>query len=504
MDGIEDKEEMQDGYGRILKYLGIFGGAQGVSILLNMVRNKFATVLLGASGLTIIALFNRTIQMFSDSTGLSLSFSAIRAISDAFENGDDETVRHNIKIVRSLALLTGSVGMLLMLLVTPFISDWIFKENGYYLSRFLMLAPVVLFMAVSNGELAILRGIKQLNYVALYAFATALISLFVSIPLYYIMGVAGIFPSIFLIAFAQMCVLLWFSVRRYCYIVSPFSWRVIRNGADIVRLGAGYIFSSFLSSSALWLICALLSDVGNADSAGLFNAGLLMVTLMQGVLFAALDSEYYPRLSGVASKIRTRNRMVNEQVEVQLLVQSSLLMAFMVVTPIVVPMLYKMEFLTIVPMIQIAMFGIFLRTMTYPISFIPLSKNDSLVFLLMESVYNILLVIFVISGYSIAGYTGIGIGMALAHTVDFFIVTAVVHFKYKFAYSVNVLKSLLVQMPLFVTAIAVSQFFKSGWMYWLACGLCVLLSATVSICILGRRTSLPEIVNKFIKRILKK
>ena len=167
MGELNDNSVEQGSYSRTVKYLGIFGGAQGVSMLLNLVRNKVASVLLGVSGLSVIAIFNRTIQMFSDCTGLSLSFSAIRTMADAYENADTDDVLRCVKVVRSVAFLTGVVGMLLMLCVTPFISEWIFGENhAYYLPRFLMLAPVVFFMAISNGELAILRGVKQLNKVA--------------------------------------------------------------------------------------------------------------------------------------------------------------------------------------------------------------------------------------------------------------------------------------------------------------------------------------------------
>ena len=112
------------GYGRVIKYLGIFGGAQGVSVLLSMVRNKFASVLLGTGGFGVIALYNRTVQLFCDTTGLSLSLSAVRRLSDAYCNGDDGEVRHCVKVVRSIALLTGLVGMLLMMMLSPLLSQW--------------------------------------------------------------------------------------------------------------------------------------------------------------------------------------------------------------------------------------------------------------------------------------------------------------------------------------------------------------------------------------------
>lgn len=495
-----DKNVQQGSYARTVKYLGIFGGAQGVSMLLNLVRNKVTSVLLGVSGLSLIAIFNRTIQMFSDCTGLSLSFSAIRTVADAYENCDAQRVERCVRVVRSVAFLTGVVGMLLMLCVTPFISEWIFGDNhAYYLPRFLMLAPVVFFMAVSNGELAILRGIKQLNKVAVYTFATALISLVVAVPLYYIMGVGGIFPTILLAAFLQMGVLLYFSCPLYRYRVSPFSPSLLREGRDMVKLGAGYIYASILASCAMWLICAMLSDIGDGETAGLFTAGLAMVTMLPGVLFAALDSDYYPRLSGVAGRVSVRNSMINEQVEVQLLIQSPALMAFMVAMPVLIPLLYKSAFSPAVVMAQVAMLGMFMRTMTFPISFLPLAQSDSLLFLGLESVYNVLLVALVLLGYDAAGMLGVGVGIALTHLVDFIIVYAAARLKYGFTLSRRVVCYFVLQSPLMIAALAVSLVQPSTLVYWLVSGVCCLLSAVISMYMLQKYSNFFDTIVRKIK-----
>ena len=122
MDRGNENEDKKVGYRHTIKYLGIFGGAQGFSMLLNMLRTKITSVLLGVAGQSIIALSNRTIQMFSDLTGLSLAFSAVRRMSDAYSNGDEAVVEHCVKVVRSIAFLTGLLGTLLMLAVTPLIT----------------------------------------------------------------------------------------------------------------------------------------------------------------------------------------------------------------------------------------------------------------------------------------------------------------------------------------------------------------------------------------------
>ncbi len=496
----EQKKEKKDGYQHTIKYLGIFGGAQGFSMLLNMLRTKITSVLLGVAGQSIIAISNRTIQMFSDCTGLSLAFSAVRRMSDAYENCDDTVVGHCVKVVRSMAFLTGLLGMLLMLAVTPFISEWIFGgSSDYYLTKLLLLSPVVMLMAISNGEIAILRGTRRLNKVAIYSLATSIISLAISVPLYLFVGLGGIFPAIFATAFLQMCVLLYFTLPHYRYKVSPFSLNLLREGVDMVKMGAGYIFASILTSSAMWLICALLSDLGNGESAGLFSAGFVMITLLPGILFAALDSEYYPRLSGVAAKTDIRNAMVNEQVEVQLLVQAPLLMAFVVAMPLLVPLFYDAEFVLAIAMAQFAMFGMFMRTMTYPISFLPLVNNDTLVFVVLESAYNILLVTLVVLGFLYDGYMGVGVGIAVAHTVDFVVVYSVARFKYGMRLSVEAVRYFMMQLPLFVAVIAVSMSYSCSWYYWLMGGVLVLVSSAVSLWMFSRMAVLPSIVGKISK-----
>ena len=117
-------------YGRVIKYLGIFGGAQGFSVFLSLLRNKVAFMLLGAVGFGFIALYNRTVQLFSDFTGLSLSLSAVRRMSDAYSNEDEASVVHCVKVVRSIALLTGLVGMSLMLLLSPIAARLTFGEGS--------------------------------------------------------------------------------------------------------------------------------------------------------------------------------------------------------------------------------------------------------------------------------------------------------------------------------------------------------------------------------------
>ena len=51
------KDIGEDSYSHILKYTGIFGGVQGLNILISLVRNKAVALLLGPSGMGLASLF---------------------------------------------------------------------------------------------------------------------------------------------------------------------------------------------------------------------------------------------------------------------------------------------------------------------------------------------------------------------------------------------------------------------------------------------------------------
>ena len=97
-------DETEQNYGHILKYTGIFGGVQGLNILIGLVRNKIVASLLGPSGMGLVSLFNSTVAFISQATNLGISFSAVRHVSELFDTGDEERITHFIKVVRVWSL----------------------------------------------------------------------------------------------------------------------------------------------------------------------------------------------------------------------------------------------------------------------------------------------------------------------------------------------------------------------------------------------------------------
>ena len=487
-------------YNRVIKYLGIFGGAQGVSVLLGMVRNKVASLLLHTGGFGAMADCNRTVQFFSDTTGLSLSLSAVRRLSDTYSNGSDNEVRHCVKVIRSIALLTGLVGMLLMMLMSPLLSMWMLDGTVDDTLRLMLVAPVVLFMAVSGGELAVLRGVKQPGKIACYTLWSAVGAVLVAVPLYYFFGRSGVIPSIFLIALLQMSGALFFSTKLYAYRARPFAPNLLRQGLDIIKLGAGYIYATALVSGSLWLVYQMIKKMGGESALGIFSAGYILVGMLPSILFAAFDSDYYPRLSGIFARKNERNAMVNEHIEVHLLVQVPVILCAIMLLPWLFPLFFSAEFLPALPMAQIALFALLFHVVTYPISFMPVSKGDTLTFAAQETVYNVAFVLLTILGFSYYGWVGAGAGMMLARGLDLVVVYSIARCKYDFRLSCRA--SLFFMMAITsgcVVLAAALGAVELSWMRYVGIGVAVIM-AIVSLFQLSRH---GNVLNSVYKRFSK-
>ncbi|MEK9776722.1 MAG: hypothetical protein VW339_11375, partial [Quisquiliibacterium sp.] len=71
----------ENSYAQILKASSIMGGAAGINLLLGMVRVKFAAVLIGTTGVGLIASFTAIQGLIGTLAGLGIHSSAVRDIA---------------------------------------------------------------------------------------------------------------------------------------------------------------------------------------------------------------------------------------------------------------------------------------------------------------------------------------------------------------------------------------------------------------------------------------
>ena len=115
-------QEREEIYSHVLKFTWVFGGVQGLNVVIGLVRNKFVALLLGPGGMGLVSLFNTTVQLISQATHLGISFSAVRHISENYDANHTEQAAHYVKVVRGWCLLTALLGMLVCVVIGPLLS----------------------------------------------------------------------------------------------------------------------------------------------------------------------------------------------------------------------------------------------------------------------------------------------------------------------------------------------------------------------------------------------
>lgn len=485
-------------YDHIIKYTGLFGGVQGIGLLASVVRNKLVAVILGPSGLGLISLYNTALTLLGNATNLGISFSAVRHISELSERGDNRQTEHYIMVVRCWSIATAILGILVCALVSPLLS-WAYFDDYTHWQPFVWLAPIVGLTALTGGELAILKGMHRLKQVAVQSLMVSFGTLFTSIPFYYAWGEDGIVPALLLTALLTLLSVFWFSFRDYPFRLRLLSSRLFSQGMGMVRLGLAFTLAGILGSGVEFVIRVFMQQFGSTADVGLYNAGYTLTVTYASMIFVAMETDYFPRLSAVNHDVTRSNEVVNRQMEVSMLLISPLLVIFLVGLPVLLPLLYAHTFMPVIGMAQWAVFSMFLRAATLPVAYMSLAKGRSRVYLFTETVYDVVAVLLIVGGYMFFGLEGTGVALSLAGLTDFFLVWLTCRKMYGFRIDSRTVRMFFMQLPFVVAAFLVARCLD-GAAYWVTGVAVVVLSWGVSLRILYRETTLIQKIKDRINR----
>ena len=490
-------ESDKGAYGHVLKYTGIFGGVQGLNVAVSLVRNKFVALLLGPSGMGLVSLFNTTVTFISQSTHFGISMSAVRHLSNHPDDDDHPQIQHFVKVVRAWSMLTALLGMLVCITIGPFLSSATFAWGDHSL-HFILLSPAVAMIAITGGETAILKGRRRLKSLAMVQVGSVLAALIISVPVYYFFGEAGIVPVIVLMAFVTMLLTVRESYRLY-----PLQLRgakgVLGDGMEMIRLGVAFTVAGIIGSSAEMFIRSWLNVTGDLDVLGLYNVGYMITITYAGMVFSAMESDYFPRLSGVQHDIAATNECVNRQMEVSLLLLSPMLAALIIFLPVLVPLLVSPKFLPVTGMAHVAALAMYMKVLTLPVAYITLARGRSLAYLFLESSYFVAFVLLIMFGYEHWGLIGTGIAITLAHLFEYLLVNSFAYKKYGYRFSATVYGYAIVQLSFGLLAYLLTLI-VDGILYW-GIGLAiVLLSFSLSLHVLRRKTHLWQALTRRFRR----
>lgn len=206
-----------------------------------------------------------------------------------------------------------------------------------------------------------------------------------------------------------------------------------------------------------------------------------------GLVFSAMETDYFPRLSSINNLGVTFRTTVNRQIEVMLLLVSPLLVIFSVSLPILVPLLFSDKFLPIIEMVRIVILAMYFRALKLPVQYIPLAKGDSKSYMFLEAVSEILILIGVITLFHLYGLKGAGLGLFLASLGDLIVTFGYARWRYGYHPSARVVLFAAIQFPLGIVTYLVTSC-NTGWIYWISGILIAIVSGAYSLVMLRGRS----------------
>ena len=475
--------------GHVLKYTGLFGGVHGINLLVSLLRNKLTAVFLGREGIGLINLFNALTAFISNSTNFGISFSAVKHVSELFESGDTDKIRDFVRVVRTWSLVTALLGTLVCI-IAAFFHD--------HTAEIVIISPIVGILAIMGGEMAILKGMKQLKRVALVSVYSALATLLICVPLYYFIGLQGIAIALLLSNAATLFIYLRASTKVFPYVASLHSKSDLQKGIPMIKLGVGYIIAGIFGSGAEYLIRESINQSAGEAAVGLYASGYVMMVQYASIVLASLEADFFPRLSGICHDRKQMSDTINRQIEVCVLLLAPMLIFFVIAMPYLLQLLYAKKFVDAVPMAVCASFFIFFKALFTPVAYLPLAKGDSRMYMISELIYDVFIAVAVPFAYVRYGLWGAGSALSAGGLVELMFVHAVYRNKYGYAFSCRLLHVYIVQFLMLAAAVTISFIF-TGWMLWAAGGVLLIISLFISFIILRRETTIIDKLREKLK-----
>lgn len=479
-----------------------------LQVILNLLRGKIVAVLLGATGMGINSLFFSTVTMVNNFTGLGLNFSAVREIASSKESGDEDSLSRSVKIFRRWLGATSLLGLLLMVVLSPFLSDYTFGdialnegEKRYYTLAFALLGLMVFFNTLSTGNAAILQGTRNLKKYALYSLTGTISALLVSVPFYYFWGIKGILPALI---FSTLVTYLFSALYARGIKSQKGSITIgetIKGGTPMLKLGLTMMVSTTLASVAHYLLNTFISSTGSVSDLGLYQAGMSITTQSIGLVFTAMAVDYYPRLASVSSDNIKVRETANQQGVITMLIATPVLLLLSLLLPLVVRILLSQEFLPVVGFVRLLAFGMLFKAASYSIGTISFAKGDKKVFFLLEGIYvNASILIFCSIGYALGGLEGLALFFLLMHVIYFFLVLLVTYRLYSF-YLHKMLTHIIVVSVIFMGSLYLTLRFMDDAYSFYPAAIITVAALVFSYVRLEKLIGLKEILLKIISKI---
>jgi O-antigen/teichoic acid export membrane protein len=218
-----------------------------------------------------------------------------------------------------------------------------------------------------------------------------------------------------------------------------------------------------------------------------------------GMVFSAMVTDYFPRLSGIVEdSVRAKN-VINQQAEIALLILAPILTVFLIFINWIIILFYSTRFLPVDNMIHWAALGIFFKAASWPIAYLIIAKGHSKLFFYNELIVNIYMLGLNIIGYQWKGLEGLGISFFVGYLLYLVQVFIIVNRKYTFAFQRTFFEIFGIQFVIGLLCFVSSRFINPPYIYiWGS--ILIIISSLYSLRELNKRLRLIPLILERLKK----
>ena len=475
----------------------LFSGVQIYQILVRLIRSKFIALFLGPTGMGITSLLRSTTDLISATTNLGLKTSGVKSVAASFSDGNLFQISKTIKILRRLILITGVLGTLTCALFANVWSELSFNSGNYTIA-FVAVSIIILIDQLNNGELALLQGMRQKKVLAKANIFGQTLGLTLTVPLYYYYGVKAIVWVLVLSSLVTFSITRYYTSRIKLEQVN-LTWReTLFMGREMIILGGFLGLQVILEQLVTYIVRNFISDRGGLDDVGLYSAGTAIITTYLGLIFSAISTDYFPRLSSTKTKEEFQNA-VHIQADLSILLFVPLVLAFIVFIRPIIILLYSESFLPIEHMLYWSVGATLIKAAGWAVSFTLLAKAKPVHFFLNELIASSYSLPLKLVGYQLYGLTGFGIATMCAYILYLIQISIVSNRLFDFSYKKDIWQ-LLIKWNAIIIGCIVLKFYMTEYWGYLAGGLCLFFSSIAIIKQLNQRLDLMTLLKNKRKR----
>ena len=356
-------------FARILRSSALMGGAQVVVLASAFVRAKAIAMILGASGVGLIGIFNAFSGNVASFAGWGLGTSGVRLIAGA----PDEQRPAKIAAVRRMGWALSLLGLALALLLFWPVGSATFASSQYA-AEMAIVACAVPCVIASSAWSAVLQASGKVASLAKVQIAGALAGLLLGLPAIFLWGTIGIALSI-LFAAAVPAFVLWRAARAECHVSAGSSPESADLGR-LVKIGGALMLVGWLGQLSAYLVRLAIVRQEGLDAAGYYQAAFAISGSLPGFVFAAMGADFFPRVAAAKDEEEAR-QITEKQILAGLLLGVPVIIGLLTLGKLCVHLLYANSFDAAIPLLTWMTWGVFVRIIAWPLGFRLLARGSA-------------------------------------------------------------------------------------------------------------------------------